>query len=45
MIILDFETNSANAHDVIEVAAFKVMKEDDLYVSKTLDILNAMDSF
>ena len=24
MIILDFETNSANVHDVIEVAAFRV---------------------
>ena len=24
MIILDFETNSANIHDVIEVAAFRV---------------------
>ena len=32
MIILDFETNSANIHDVIEVAAFKVKKEDDGYV-------------
>ena len=34
MIILDFETNSANVHDVIEVAAFKVVKEDALYVVK-----------
>ena len=34
MIILDFETNSANVHDVIEVAAFKVVKVDDLYVVK-----------
>lgn len=34
MIILDFETNSANVHDVIEVAAFKVVKEDDIYVVK-----------
>ncbi len=24
IIILDFETNSANIHDVIEVAAFRV---------------------
>ncbi len=32
MIILDFETNSANIHDVIEVAAFKVKKVDDGYV-------------
>ena len=34
MIILDFETNSANVHDVIEVAAFKVVKEDNVYVVK-----------
>ena len=34
MIILDFETNTSNVHDVIEVAAFKVAKEDDLYVVK-----------
>jgi len=34
MIILDFETNSANVHDVIEVAAFKVLKEGDVYVVK-----------
>jgi len=34
MIILDFETNSSNVHDVIEVAAFKVVKEDDIYVVK-----------
>ena len=34
MIILDFETNSANVHDVIEVAAFKVVREDGLYVVK-----------
>ena len=34
MIILDFETNSANVHDVIEVAAFKVLKEGDEYIVK-----------
>lgn len=34
MIILDFETNSANVHDVIEVAAFKVVKEGEKYVVK-----------
>ena len=34
MIILDFETNSANIHDVIEVAAFRVEKEGDAYVVK-----------
>jgi len=33
MIILDFETNSTNVHDVIEVAAFKVVKEGGLYVA------------
>ncbi|MGB6019320.1 MAG: 3'-5' exonuclease [Sulfurimonadaceae bacterium] len=32
MIILDFETNSSNIHDVIEVAAFRVKKVDDTYV-------------
>lgn len=32
MIILDFETNSANIHDVIEVAAFRVNKVDNVYV-------------
>lgn len=32
MIILDFETNSAAVHDVIEVAAFRVKKADDGYV-------------
>lgn len=32
MIILDFETNSANVHDVIEVAAFKVENVDGIYV-------------
>ena len=34
MIILDFETNSANVHDVIEVAAFKVVKEGEDYIVK-----------
>ena len=29
MIILDFETNTSNIHDVIEVAAFKVEKNND----------------
>lgn len=33
MIILDFETNSSNIHDVIEVAAFKVEKKDGIYVA------------
>lgn len=32
MIILDFETNSANIHDVIEVAAFRVQKVEGEYV-------------
>lgn len=32
MIILDFETNSANIHDVIEVAAFRVQHIDNEYV-------------
>ncbi len=32
MIILDFETNSSNVHDVIEVAAFRVKKVDSSYV-------------
>lgn len=31
MIILDFETNSANIHDVIEVAAFRVHKTNNEY--------------
>jgi len=31
MIILDFETNSANVHDVIEVAAFHVALVDNQY--------------
>ena len=31
MIILDFETNSANVHDVIEVAAFRVELVDTEY--------------
>ena len=32
MIILDFETNSSNIHDVIEVASFKVVKQGNEYV-------------
>ena len=32
MIILDFETNSSNIHDVIEVAAYKVKKSGDEYI-------------
>ena len=32
MIILDFETNSSNIHDVIEVAAFKVEKQGPEYI-------------
>ena len=32
MIILDFETNSANIHDVIEVAAFRIKREEGMYV-------------
>lgn len=32
MIILDFETNSSNIHDVIEVAAFRVEKRDNSYI-------------
>lgn len=32
MIILDFETNSTNIHDVIEVAAFRVQYTDNHYV-------------
>lgn len=35
MIILDFETNSANIHDVIEVAAFRVEQINNEY--KVLD--------
>lgn len=31
MIILDFETNSANIHDVIEVAAFRIKREEGVY--------------
>lgn len=31
MIILDFETNSANIHDVIEVAAFRVTYVEGVY--------------
>ena len=32
LIILDFETNSTNIHDVIEVAAFRVDRIDNEYV-------------
>jgi len=32
LIILDFETNSTNVHDVIEVAAIRVEKENDTFV-------------
>ncbi len=32
MIVLDFETNSSHVHDVIEVAAFRVKKENGSYV-------------
>ena len=32
MIILDFETNSSNVHDVIEVAAFRVERRANSYV-------------
>lgn len=32
MILLDFETNSSNIHDVIEVAAFKIRREEGMYV-------------
>lgn len=31
MIILDFETNSSNVHDVIEVAAFRVKNVSGIY--------------
>jgi DNA polymerase III subunit epsilon len=31
LIILDFETNSANIHDVIEVAAFQIKREEGVY--------------
>ncbi len=34
MIILDFETNSSNEHDVIEVAAVRVELIDDEYIIK-----------
>lgn len=34
MIILDFETNTSNIHDVIEVAAFRVEKVDGSYAVK-----------
>jgi len=37
MIILDFESNPANIHDVIEVAAFRVEFENREY--KVVDIL------
>ena len=37
MIILDFETNSSNIYDVIEVAAFRVQKVDDEYLCALLD--------
>ncbi len=36
MIILDFETNSTNEHDVIEVAAAKIEIEDGEYVVKDM---------
>lgn len=36
MIILDFETNSPNEHDVIEVAAAKIELKDDEYVIKDM---------
>jgi DNA polymerase-3 subunit epsilon len=32
LIILDFETNSANIYDVIEVAAFRIKREEGAYV-------------
>lgn len=32
MIILDFETNSTNQHDVIEVAAVKIELKDNQYI-------------
>ncbi len=32
MIILDFETNSSNIHDVIEVAAFRAEKKGGKYI-------------
>jgi len=34
MIILDFETNSSNEHDVIEVAALKVELKNGKYILK-----------
>ena len=34
MIILDFETNSSNEHDVIEVAAVKIEVVDNEYIVK-----------
>ena len=36
MIILDFETNSTNEHDVIEVAAAKVALENGEYIVKEM---------
>ena len=36
MIILDFETNSSNEHDVIEVAAVKVVFQKNKWVAKEL---------
>lgn len=36
MIILDFETNSTNEHDVIEVAAAKIEVVDNEYVVKDM---------
>lgn len=32
LIILDFETNSVNIHDVSEVAAFWIKREEGAYV-------------
>ena len=40
MIILDFETNSTNIHDVIEVAAFRVALVNDEY--KVLDTFSSL---
>ena len=34
MIILDFETNTTNEHDVIEAAAVRVELIDDEYIVK-----------
>ena len=38
MIILDFETNSVNIHDLIEVAAFSVEKINNAYIVKGIRI-------